>query len=136
VFHKVQIKPGKPVYFAVRDDQFLFGLPGNPLSATVTCAIFVVPALKKLSGHPDYQLQFEPASLTTGQPRHSDRKVFWPGSIRESADSIQVAYSPKRSSAAISALLDSDGLIVQSPSSDSDDRSSIELIRWATLLDS
>lgn len=34
--------------------KYVFGLPGNPVSATVTSYLFVVPACRKLSGwvHP------------------------------------------------------------------------------------
>jgi len=51
VFWKVAIKPGKPVYFAVAPGgKFIFGLPGNPVSALVTFELFVKPALKILQG--------------------------------------------------------------------------------------
>lgn len=134
VFHKVRIKPGKPVYFAVRGDQLLFGLPGNPLSAAVTCAIFVVPALKKMAGRPDYALKFEAGRLAPGEARRSGRKVFWPGRFTETPNGVQAAYSPKRSSAAISALLNTDGLIVQSSTDGDDEPTEIHVIRWESIL--
>lgn len=54
VFHKVAIKPGKPLYFGTRGDQFVLGLPGNPASAQVTFALFGVSLLRALTGmkHP------------------------------------------------------------------------------------
>lgn len=45
VFHKVAIKPGKPVLFGRRGEQLVFGLPGNPVSAFVTFELFVRPAV-------------------------------------------------------------------------------------------
>src|SRR5439155_9634977 len=32
-FHKIAMKPGKPVFFGTREDKLIFGLPGNPVSA-------------------------------------------------------------------------------------------------------
>jgi molybdopterin molybdotransferase len=50
----VRLKPGKPVWFGVRDRggerQYAFGLPGNPVSAMVTFQLFARPALRKLQG--------------------------------------------------------------------------------------
>lgn len=49
-FHKVAIKPGKPIWFGLRGAQPVFGLPGNPVSALVGHEVFVKPALAKLGG--------------------------------------------------------------------------------------
>ena len=49
-FHKIRIKPGKPLLFATRGAQLAFGLPGNPLAACVCAALFVRPALARLQG--------------------------------------------------------------------------------------
>ncbi|WP_144867478.1 gephyrin-like molybdotransferase Glp [Hyella patelloides] len=50
----VAVKPGKPLTVATFDNTCLyFGIPGNPVSALVSCWRFVLPALKKLSGITD-----------------------------------------------------------------------------------
>ena len=46
----VAIKPGKPLTIATFENCVYFGLPGNPVSALVTCWRFVQPALKKQAG--------------------------------------------------------------------------------------
>jgi len=48
VFHKVAVKPGKPIWFGVHGAKLIFGLPGNPVSCLVDQEIFVRPALAKL----------------------------------------------------------------------------------------
>lgn len=48
--HQIAIKPGKPFLFATRGRQLAFGLPGNPISSYVCCAMFVLPALAALQG--------------------------------------------------------------------------------------
>jgi molybdenum cofactor synthesis domain-containing protein len=53
VFWGVKFKPGKPLFFGVRDDVRFFGLPGNPVSAMVCFELFVRPALMKMMGRED-----------------------------------------------------------------------------------
>lgn len=53
VFHKVAIRPGKPLLFArLAGGQLYFGLPGNPVSGAVGMRFFVEPALRALLGRP------------------------------------------------------------------------------------
>ncbi|QYX30087.1 molybdopterin molybdotransferase MoeA [Sphaerospermopsis torques-reginae] len=49
-FRSVQMRPGKPLTFATFPKKLYFGLPGNPVSALVTCWRFVQPAIKKMTG--------------------------------------------------------------------------------------
>jgi molybdopterin molybdotransferase len=51
-FWRVALRPGKPLWFGVRDDRLVFGLPGNPVSSMVTFLLFVRPALAALQGAP------------------------------------------------------------------------------------
>jgi molybdopterin molybdotransferase len=53
VFWGVKFKPGKPLFFGVRDDVRFFGLPGNPVSAMVCFELFVRPALMRMMGRKD-----------------------------------------------------------------------------------
>src|SRR5690606_18514572 len=50
-FHKVAIRPGKPLLFATLPNGALFfGLPGNPASSAVGLRFFVEPALRAMLG--------------------------------------------------------------------------------------
>lgn len=50
-FHKVAIKPGRPVLFAeFQNGPFVFGLPGNPVSTVVGMRFFVQPLVRELLG--------------------------------------------------------------------------------------
>ncbi|KAF9134789.1 hypothetical protein BGW39_005876 [Mortierella sp. 14UC] len=59
-FGRIMMKPGKPTTFATVPNpnggqpRLMFGLPGNPVSATVTFHLFVLPALRKLAGYDKY----------------------------------------------------------------------------------
>ena len=50
----VNVNYRKPTTFATvkynDKTKLFFGLPGNPVSATVTCNLFVLPSLRKMSG--------------------------------------------------------------------------------------
>jgi molybdopterin molybdotransferase len=48
--HGISIRPGKPTILASCCHKPIFGLPGNPVSAMVAFALFVIPAIYKLSG--------------------------------------------------------------------------------------
>ncbi len=50
LFHKVAIKPGKPLWFGTFGGKPVFGLPGNPVSAYMVFQRFVRPALLKMMG--------------------------------------------------------------------------------------
>ncbi len=110
LFHKVRIKPGKPVLFATKGGRLLFGLPGNPLSIAVTCAVFVVRALRQFAGEQAVDLRPTPVELIHKQ-RKSNRLLIWPGVITEFEQGLRAQLTTKSSSAALSALLGSDGLI-------------------------
>ncbi|KAF2071227.1 hypothetical protein CYY_007461 [Polysphondylium violaceum] len=66
-FGRVNMKPGKPLTFSTittasdstankNKTTLVFSLPGNPVSTVVTFYLFVVPALRKLSGFSNYNL--------------------------------------------------------------------------------
>jgi molybdopterin molybdotransferase len=57
-FHKVRMKPGKPLLFGTKGHTLVFGLPGNPVSAFICFELFVKPALRRLAGD-----RSEPAPL-------------------------------------------------------------------------
>jgi molybdopterin molybdotransferase len=82
VFHRVDLKPGKPLWFGVRGRSLVFGLPGNPVSAQVTFALFVAPALAALRGDPDPAPRLLPALLEGRAPREGGRTTFRPAALR------------------------------------------------------
>ena len=50
LFHRVAVRPGKPIAFARREGCFWFGLPGNPVSAAACFHLFVRRALDRFEG--------------------------------------------------------------------------------------
>jgi molybdopterin molybdotransferase len=74
-FWKVRQKPGKPLYFATRDDTLLFGLPGNPFSATISTVVYVAPLLRRCLGHPRPEGRQMPGRLVAPYERLAPRRA-------------------------------------------------------------
>jgi molybdopterin molybdotransferase len=53
LFHRVAMRPGKPILAARTRSCLVLGLPGNPVSAFTSFQVFAVPALRRLMGDPD-----------------------------------------------------------------------------------
>jgi molybdopterin molybdotransferase len=86
VFHKVAMKPGKPLFFGVRDATLVFGLPGNPVSALIGFELFVRPALRLLLGREDAGLGLLPARLGADHRHKSDRPTYHPARLELAAE--------------------------------------------------
>ncbi len=50
LFHKIRLKPGKPMLAARLGDLLVLGLPGNPVSAYINALLFLPVALARLEG--------------------------------------------------------------------------------------
>ena len=53
IFHKVAIKPGKPLWFGKSNQGVVFALPGNPMSVQVAYKVFLEPFLRTCFGLPE-----------------------------------------------------------------------------------
>jgi molybdopterin molybdotransferase len=50
VFHRLPIRPGKPVLAGFVNETLVIGLPGNPVSTTITARVIAEPLLERLAG--------------------------------------------------------------------------------------
>ncbi len=82
VFHRVDLKPGKPAWFGTRGGTLVFGLPGNPVSAQVTFALLVAQAIAALRGEAEPGPALVPALLEGGAVREGGRLTFRPAALR------------------------------------------------------
>ena len=85
IFHKVAVKPGKPIWFGVgpersggRPGTLVFGLPGNPASGVVGFLLFVRPALEALAGRGVRPTLLESAQLGQAFTHRGDRPTYHP----------------------------------------------------------
>ncbi len=81
-FWKVSIKPGKPFVFGQLREKFLFGLPGNPVSALVTFIALAAPALARMQGAKNFSWPSSTGVLLDPLENSGDRRHF----VRVSVD--------------------------------------------------
>jgi len=108
-FNQVSIQPGKPTTFAIRDDRFIFGLPGNPVSAFLTFEILVKPFLFALMGH-DFKPMDASLPLASDVKRKKANRMGWiPSRVNLNREIEPLEY---HGSAHINALTDADGFMI------------------------
>jgi len=86
IFHRVRQKPGKPLLFARRGDQLIFGLPGNPLACHFCFHRYVAPTVRRMQGHNPDRVISRGRLAESIQPRRG-RAHFVLGKVGEVADS-------------------------------------------------
>jgi len=85
IFHKVAMKPGKPLWFGIgpprgndRPPALVFGLPGNPVSVLVGVLLFVKSACRALAGNPHPRPPIVRVQLDNRFAHRGDRTTFFP----------------------------------------------------------
>jgi molybdopterin molybdotransferase len=111
-FHKVEMKPGKPVFFGTRANTLVFGLPGNPVSALVCFELFVRPAIRKVGGHDDAGPTMVHAALAEDFAYKSDRPTYHPAVLQAGEAGWQVRPVPWFGSADLRGLLEANAFVV------------------------
>jgi molybdopterin molybdotransferase len=110
VFHKVSLKPGKPLWFGVKHHvhngsrTLVFGLPGNPVSGLVCFELFVRPAIQKLSGREPTGLSRSTAVLTQDHRQRGERPTFWPAAVCQRDGKCEVTPLPWKGSGDLATL--------------------------------
>jgi molybdopterin molybdotransferase len=117
LFHKVAMKPGRPVLFGVRPrdgegpHRLVFGLPGNPVSALVAFELFVRPALRALMALPPGP-RFVQAVLAEDFAHRSDRPTYRPARLRAAAAGWNVQPVPWHGSPDLRGVADANAFVV------------------------
>jgi molybdopterin molybdotransferase len=115
IFHKVSLKPGKPLWFGMKrhnakNQTLVFGLPGNPVSGLVCFELFVRPAIEKLSGREPKGLPRVRATLTKEHKQRGERPAYWPALFVESGEEKQVTSLPWQGSGDLRTLTEANCL--------------------------
>jgi molybdopterin molybdotransferase len=111
-FHKVEMKPGKPVLFGTRGETMVFGLPGNPVSSLACFELFVRPAIRRLAGHAEAGPFTVQAKLLEDFAYRTDRPTYHPAFLDDAADGWRVRIVPWFGSPDLRALTRANALIV------------------------
>jgi molybdopterin molybdotransferase len=111
-FHKVEMKPGKPVFFGTRESTLVFGLPGNPVSSLVCFELFVRPALRRLLGHGQPGPHMVVAALAEDFAYRTDRPTYYPARLEVEGAGWRVVPVPWFGSADLRGLARANALIL------------------------
>jgi molybdopterin molybdotransferase len=82
-FERVALRPGKPTVFArLPNGSLVFGLPGNPVSVSVTFNLFARTAILQLQGAKQSRLLEQHAILAQDVKGAEGRESYLPASLR------------------------------------------------------
>src|SRR5262249_52524993 len=114
-FHKVAIKPGKPIFFGTKDATLVFGLPGNPVSSFACFELFVRPAIRRLRGHADVGPAWVLAELAEDYVSKTDRPTYHPAWLEAGDDGWRVRIVPWFGSSDLRGLTGANALVLLDP---------------------
>jgi molybdopterin molybdotransferase len=108
IFQNIAVQPGKPTLFGTVEGKFVFGLPGNPVSAFIQFELLVKPLIYRIMGRlaekPDLNLILG----TDYKRRNSDRKAIVPVIFDNDGLVYPVEF---HGSAHVNSLMGADGLM-------------------------
>jgi molybdenum cofactor synthesis domain-containing protein len=95
-FERVALRPGKPTVFArLPNGTLVFGLPGNPVSVSVTFNLFARAALRAMQGAAEPALKQETAALARSAKGTKERESYLPAQLTTNDDGELIAFPLK-----------------------------------------
>lgn len=115
LFWRVAQKPGKPLTYGLLRGRPYFGLPGNPVSATVCFYLYTWPALRRLAGYP--KLFFPTVDVTLGEdiPKAGGLTEFVRCRLTRTPAGYTAHSTGTQSSGVLSSLSLGDALVIGPP---------------------
>ncbi len=115
-FYKVAMRPGKPLIFGHLDGVAVLGLPGNPVSAGITSAIFLQAAMAVMLGLDDVTTAPPTALLGRDLGANDFRQDYLRAALSTDAEGNLVATPFERQDSAMMArLAQADCLVMRPP---------------------
>jgi molybdopterin molybdotransferase len=115
-FWKIAMRPGKPLIYGRVADTPVLGLPGNPVSALICAALFLLPSLDVLGGLPAAAPRTERAVLGVPVPKNDARADHLRATLAIEPGGLLVATPfPRQDSGMLSLLARADGIVLRAP---------------------
>ncbi|MCF2872810.1 molybdopterin molybdotransferase MoeA [Octadecabacter sp. G9-8] len=112
-FHKIAMRPGKPLMAGAKGDTAFLGLPGNPVSAVVCGHLFLLPMVRRALGQTDVLPPSLIARLTTPLPAGGPRAHYMRAKFDEDAQGRVVTAFDKQDSSMLTVLADANCLLLR-----------------------
>jgi molybdopterin molybdotransferase len=95
-FERVALRPGKPAVFArLPNGTLVFGLPGNPVSVSVTFNLFARTAILAMQGAAETELRKETAVLGKSVKGAAQRESYIPAQLSTDDEGMLIAQPLK-----------------------------------------
>lgn len=115
-FHKIAMRPGKPLLYGRLKDLPILGLPGNPVSAMVCAVLFLASAIDRLQGLAGDAPALTSARLGTPLAANDGRTDHLRATLSRDDEGWLIATPlAKQDSGMVSSLARADALIVRAP---------------------
>lgn len=108
-FYKVAMRPGKPLMAGRLQSAAMVGLPGNPVSAMVCGAVFVMPMLRKMLGLAPTGPALQTAPLGVDMPPNGPRAHYMRARLKDGV----LFPDTKQDSSLLSVLATAHALLVR-----------------------
>lgn len=131
VFHRIEQKPGRPMWFGMsRDAKPVFALPGNPVSTLLCMTRYVSPAFRQAAGLKPAAPEWVCLTAEVRAPR--GLTYFVPVKLEWSNDGLELAVPrPTNTSGDFATLADTDGFVELPAGKDLHPRGTVgRLYRW------
>ncbi len=110
-FHKVAMRPGKPLMSGRMGKTAMLGLPGNPVSALVCGKVFLMPMLRAMQGLPDPIAAPLTATLGTDLPANGPRAHYMRARLVDGT----ITPFDRQDSSLLSILSEANALLIRQP---------------------
>ncbi|HKM64258.1 MAG TPA: gephyrin-like molybdotransferase Glp [Acidisphaera sp.] len=132
-FWKIAMRPGKPLIHGRIGTTPVLGLPGNPVSAFVCALLFLLPAVRRLSGESATDPSAERAVLGAPLPAN-DRRADFLRAFLQPGDPPVATPAAVQDSSMLATLAHSDALILRAPFAPAlDAGAEVEVLSFAAL---
>jgi molybdopterin molybdotransferase len=112
IFDSVDIKPGKPAVLGKKNSTVIFGLPGNPVSASTVFEVLVKPAILQQSGYKNTTGTRLRAELQKNFHNTSRRETYHPAITTLEQDRFRTTPIESKGSADVLAFARSNSFLV------------------------
>ena len=129
IFHKVKVRPGKPLFFGMKGRTLVFGIPGNPVANFMAYLAYIRPAIRKMAGRVDYAPEFKDGVCSSGFEPKTPRRALVLSTVRAKT-AYTLAEVSNNGSADILALARANGFTMVKEGGSVKKNGKAEFISW------
>lgn len=112
-FHRIAMRPGKPLMAGHLGETAMLGLPGNPVSAIVTAILFMQPLLRRMQGETDAAPRIRQGVLARDLPAEGNRQHYLRALLTEDDRGTVVEPFEDQDSARLKLMADAQALLIR-----------------------